>query len=850
MAGEQTASAVPEDKNDGGIIVVTPKGSKKKKTYIWMPDKNGDLVKTDSSIIKKSFAKLPKSAVNMLQQYLINVEGKAAPTRAQRQTLWNNIIAGAEAAFAEGEKKSPWDVLNKMMKTAPDWRTTSVAYTEYDDVTADALLDKVADSLGFDTSILTDAERSDFLTKINAEAKASGRQTQRVTKEGVVETITTPSVFDGKAFAEAYIWSKVNTDNPKSVPSSVLKQVANLNSLLRSYGIKNLSTKEINQFGIDIVSGKKTIEELKADFQAKAIQNYPKFADRFAANPNLTVRDVAEPIINIIANAWERDPDSIELDDPEIDKLLRPDGVIGKAEPASTADAYYFAVMHPNFDGTVKGNQLARDGATSFARAMGFGVQRMARTTMLIDGAGDSYNLEPVLSASDIQPGSFDVGSFRMAENATPMGSAISASPVVDERTKMQTMEDVSWVTNYRTGMKARVGTKLAELYAQQNAAAAETANKKETTEPKEPAPAGYKYVWHPFAGGGGEWRLVKLTGFGTDSNGNPIVTPDPTVVTDPNITTVPGPSGSSTTDTRQLAVNTFKNTLALFFGQSEMGKPWVDEVFKLVSGYYKTGSTTDEALNLAIQEARSNPNLTEFTKRFKGIYALTDARAAGKPVIVPTVAEYFSAQAGMADVLRQSNLSSLATEDFLGDLIGKGISVTTLGERVVKVFDRIDNAPKAIKDTFSRFFPTVDRVQLATAILGGEKSAKQLEADLAGYEVLAAAEQQGLGATQVRGGLTTERAMEYARQGLDFATGRQQFGRIAQALPTEQKLAEITGVQSAGQLGLEKAVIEQNVQAQEDLRRLTEREEARFSAKPGTTQYSLASQRRALGLI
>lgn len=468
----------------------------------------------------------------------------------------------------------------------------------------------------------------------------------------------------------------------------------------------------------------------------------------------------------------------------------------------------------------------------------------MARVTMLMDGGGSDYSLEPVLAVSDVKPG--NVATYRAAESnfSTPLGAT------VDEQSKAKAMEDAAWVTNYRNGMKARVGTKLAELYTKQNAAAAEVANKKETTEPKEPAPAGYKYVWHVNAGGGGEWRLVKLTGFGTDSNGNPIVTPNPTVVTDPNATTVPGNSGSTVTGGPQLAMNTFKNTLALFFGQAEMNKPWVDEIFKLVSGYYKTGSTTDEALNLAVQDARNNPNLTEFTKRFKGIYALTDARAAGKPVTVPTVAEYFQAQSSMADILKQSNLSSLATEDYLGDLIGKGISVSTLSERVVKVFDRIDNAPKQIKDTFSRFFPTVDRTQLATAILGGEKSAKQLEADLAGYEVLAAAESQGLGATQVRGGLTTERAMDYARQGVDFVTGRQQFGRIAQALPTEQKLAEITGVQSAGQLGLEKAVIEQNVQAQEDLRRLTEREEARFSAKPGTTQYSLASQRRALGLI
>lgn len=371
---EQTGAEVPVDKSASKLSSFQGKEEKKKKTYIWWPNKDGDLTKVESSIISKSFANLPKSAVTMLQKYLINVEGKAAPTRGQRQTLWNNIIKGAEAAFAKGEKKSPWDVLDKMINTAPDWQVTNVSYVEYDDITADALLEKVADNLGFDVAQLTDADRKDFLAKINVEAKASGRTSQRVTKEGVVETITTPSMFDGKAFAEAFIWSKVNTDNTKSIPSKVLKQVAGLNALLNAYNIKNLSTKEINQFGIDIVSGKKSLEELKAEFQAKAINNYPAFADRFKNNPNLTVRDVAEPIINIVANAWEMDPAAISLDDPEIDKLLRPDGVIGKVAPASTADAYYFAVNHPNFDKTVKGNQLARNGAESFARAMGFGV--------------------------------------------------------------------------------------------------------------------------------------------------------------------------------------------------------------------------------------------------------------------------------------------------------------------------------------------------------------------------------------------------------------------------------------------------------------------------------------------
>jgi hypothetical protein len=54
--------------------------------------------------------------------------------------------------------------------------------------------------------------------------------------------------------------------------------------------------------------------------------------------------------------------------------LARPDGVVGKAQPASIAETYKFAINHPNFDKTIKGQDMARDAAISGARAMGFGI--------------------------------------------------------------------------------------------------------------------------------------------------------------------------------------------------------------------------------------------------------------------------------------------------------------------------------------------------------------------------------------------------------------------------------------------------------------------------------------------
>ena len=315
-------------------------------------------------------------------------------------------------------------------------------------------------------------------------------------------------------------------------------------------------------------------------------------------------------------------------------------------------------------------------------------------------------------------------------------------------------------------------------------------------------------------------------------------------------VSTVVAGSGAVTTDVTgpSLAINTFKNTLALFFGPAEMSKPWVDVLYKSVSGFYKTGSNAEESLNLALQESRTNPALEPFTKRFKGIFALQDLKRAGTAVIVPTIAEYFASEAKMGDVLRSSGLGDLANEDFLGDVLGKNVSVTEFTNRIVSIFDRVDAAPKELKDTFARYFPTLDRISLAKALALGDKGAKALEKEIAGYEVLSAAEQQGLGADKVLGGVDVARAANYAALGYDYQKSLTNFGKVKRILPGEEKLAGISGVQSLGQVGVENAVFNQNVTAQQQLEMLAELEASRFSGKSGNIgSKSFASQNRGM---
>jgi hypothetical protein len=367
-------------------------------------------------------------------------------------------------------------------------------------------------------------------------------------------------------------------------------------------------------------------------------------------------------------------------------------------------------------------------------------------------------------------------------------------------------------------------------------------------------APPGKYYTW---IGGTdtGQWRLYDIPGYGVGGTlggntlggnlgtggsggdlGTGLVTPTPTP-------TDTGPT---------LASDVFKQTLAVFFGAAEMAKPWANELYKAVSKFYKQGATSEEAFNMALLESETNPAMTDFTKRFKGIFALQKMKQAGKAVTVPTIAEYFATESKMGDILKASNLGELANEDFLGDVLSKGINATQFGDRIVDIFDRIDTAPDAIKKTIGRFFPTLDRVQLAKALALGDKGAKQLQQELSGYEVLSAAEQQGLGVSAtLPGGITNERAQQIARGGGTFASTLGQFGQIASARETEQKLAEISGMKSLGVSGLTSAVIDKSAAELKKLEDLTRQEEARFAGKAGTAgSRALASQSRANRLI
>ena len=395
-------------------------------------------------------------------------------------------------------------------------------------------------------------------------------------------------------------------------------------------------------------------------------------------------------------------------------------------------------------------------------------------------------------------------------------------------------------------------------------------------TEPPSEAPAGTHWSFI-----GGQWKLYKdaVTSdtSGTDTIVSSVDNGDGTTTTtwksgrkETNVTYNKGavPANSTTpaanlvattSPVASLAIDTFKGTLALFFGQGEMSQPWVNELYNLVNPLYKTGSSVDEAFNLALQQGRNNPNLKAFTDRFQGIYALQDKLVAGQAVLVPTIAQYTAAEAGMGNVLRQAGLGSIATQQYLGTVIGKGLSVTDVGNYINNIYNEIQNLPQDIKDSVMQHYPGLDNVSLAKAILTGDKGFTQLQKELTAQEIQGVAAKQGLGTynpvTGKYSGISDAQSMDLAGQGFNMASAQSGLTKAAIAAPTVDLLSNITaGATPMTQADIVNATVGGLASQQRKLDLLAQQEVNRFQGgsgnAPGAFSTGYLRRTSAAGLI
>jgi hypothetical protein len=297
---------------------------------------------------------------------------------------------------------------------------------------------------------------------------------------------------------------------------------------------------------------------------------------------------------------------------------------------------------------------------------------------------------------------------------------------------------------------------------------------------------------------------------------------------------------------TTNLSEEAFINTLKLLMGSAEASKPYVKQLYTLVSKYYKTGSTIPDSINLALYDAEENKLIPEFTTRFSGIFKIRDRRAAGEVIDVPTLAEYVKSQEGIAEVLRNTGLKDLANETFLNQVMGTGKSVSETTKIITDVYDAINTAPKEWYDMVQAKMPFATKPDLAKALLLGAEGAADLERKVNKYGIMAAAQGQGLTIGETTAG-------ELLAKGQGYTSSKPKFGQAAAIIPIAQSL---TSIESGGdptktytQEQAFSAVFDQNYQALQNIENLSEREKARYSAQVGRAQNALASQRRTSGL-
>ena len=250
------------------------------------------------------------------------------------------------------------------------------------DVAAKQLLDTIMADIQF-TGKLSKADLTDFVKQYN---DAANKQLDTViqtvrsqTKPGdtaediknIIKT-TSPSFFEPKDFAKDYLWTKVNFADEKTLGAKALDALTNARQIAKSFNLSTVSDIEIQEAAKRIATGKITAENYKTELAAKAAAEYPQLIDRIKSTPGATVRSLYNPVLKAVADVWEVDVESLDLNDPFIDSLLRPDGVIGKAPSATVGQATQRALAHPNADKAQKQITNATNAASQFAKAIGY----------------------------------------------------------------------------------------------------------------------------------------------------------------------------------------------------------------------------------------------------------------------------------------------------------------------------------------------------------------------------------------------------------------------------------------------------------------------------------------------
>jgi len=297
---------------------------------------------------------------------------KAAGGRAGKKGWWTDyvnaaadsggnpfsIVAGQYGAATDGSGA------NEYTSSGP---STNVAISMYTPELANQILDAAVTATFGTSANLTAKQREDFYAKLTA-GQQQGTVTKYSTKGGKNYAVTTSS-FDEDTFRKNYIGTILEGMIAGKDDVDLGGEAGAIQDTLRKYsddmGVIR-SDRDILSDVRRVVKGEVTAEDAANEVRKQAAVLYKNFADRLNSDPTLTVRDLANPYIKLMADTFETDMNNISLTDSTIQ------GVLSQDKLPAQGEFYKQLRQDARFRNTTTAQREASSLATGLASAMGF----------------------------------------------------------------------------------------------------------------------------------------------------------------------------------------------------------------------------------------------------------------------------------------------------------------------------------------------------------------------------------------------------------------------------------------------------------------------------------------------
>lgn len=249
--------------------------------------------------------------------------------------------------------------------------------------------------------------------------------------------------------------------------------------------------------------------------------------------------------------------------------------------------------------------------------------------------------------------------------------------------------------------------------------------------------------------------------------------------------------------------------------------------------------------------------NDDRYNKPFKDRFKANELRfKQGLPKL--SAKDYLAMEQGYKKIFTTYNLPMFNNQNQYDKLIAGDVDTDDVADRVVMAYDRV-MTDTSTRNAFRQFYGTLTDADIASALLDPTQQIPALEKKVMAAEIGGQSLRQGLATSQkelqamvtpegrqVTGYANVQRgtlgAEALAAEGVTESTAASGYERIAEQLPTAEKLSSIYAGRTAqvGQKELEQAEILGLESAKRKQRQLAATEEATFAGQAGTMRTSL----------